>query len=52
MAGNKKCEHPSCTCMVDGKDKYCSPRCEAAAGTTELVCECGHPQCRGEVLKA
>lgn len=49
MSDAKKCAHPSCSCTVTGKDKYCSSRCEAAADTTEIACECGHPGCRGEV---
>jgi metallothionein len=52
MAEAKKCEHASCTCTVSGKDKYCSARCEAAGDKVEVACECGHPGCRGEILKA
>lgn len=49
---SKKCKHPACTCIVtDGKD-YCSNSCEDAGDTTELACQCGHPGCAGEELRA
>ncbi len=41
----KKCAHPSCKCEVSNDDKYCSPYCSDAAGTTEIFCNCGHPGC-------
>ena len=49
---NDKCAHEPCTCMVSAGASYCSAYCEhtATSGTPrkEPVCECGHPDCRGE----
>jgi hypothetical protein len=39
MADAKKCPHPSCTCTLEKGQHFCSARCEAAKGTTELLCE-------------
>jgi hypothetical protein len=41
----KKCAHPSCTCMAPKGEKYCSPYCHDAGNTTELSCGCGHAGC-------
>ena len=49
MTEAKKCAHSSCSCTVSNGEKYCSPQCEAAADTTSITCNCGHPNCRGEV---
>jgi hypothetical protein len=49
MADQQKCAHPACNCITANADKYCSPYCHDAAGTTELACNCGHPGC-GEEL--
>jgi hypothetical protein len=47
MADNlEKCAHPVCNCRAPKDEKYCSPYCEAARDTVELVCNCGHPDCR------
>ncbi len=51
MSDVKKCPHPSCSCPLEKGQSYCSARCEAAKGTTELMCECGHPGCHGDALK-
>ncbi len=48
MANEKKCENPACSCVADAGSKYCSAHCEGTAGDTEVVCECGHPNCRGD----
>ena len=52
MAEVKKCAHPACTCIPPEKQKYCSEVCEDAKNMTELTCQCDHPACRGEALKA
>ena len=39
MAEAKKCANPVCSCMA--QDKFCSPQCEAAKGTTAIACQCG-----------
>jgi metallothionein len=44
----KKCANPACDCLADEGSKYCSAHCEGAAGTTEVICRCGHPGCGGE----
>ena len=42
----------ACNCMTtDGKD-YCGDRCKGSKKMTELVCQCNHPGCKGEPLKA
>ena len=46
MAEQKKCAHPSCSCMVK-EGKFCSQMCEDSAGVTELGCDCAHPGCTG-----
>jgi hypothetical protein len=51
MTDAKKCAHPACSCVVT-KDKYCSETCGDAKGMIELTCQCHHPECKGEVLKA
>jgi hypothetical protein len=48
MSDPKKCENPACSCIPQKGESFCSPRCEAAKGTTEIMCQCGHPGCRGD----
>lgn len=45
MAEDKKCSHPACNCQAKEGSDYCSPYCESAGGTTEIQCNCGHPEC-------
>lgn len=52
MTETKKCAHPACNCTVSAGQKYCSSKCESAKKMTELTCQCDHPGCRGEQLKA
>lgn len=52
MTETKKCAHPACDCVAAVKSKYCSEKCEDAKNMTELACQCDHPACRGEALKA
>jgi hypothetical protein len=52
MTDVKKCAHPACNCIPPDKQKYCSEVCEDAKGITELTCQCDHPACQGEALKA
>jgi metallothionein len=52
MTDAKKCPNPACSCTLEKEQSYCSPHCDAAKGTTEVICECGHPSCKGEALKA
>jgi metallothionein len=47
MPDVKKCANPVCSCTT--KDKFCSPQCEAAKGTTEIACQCGHAGCKGDL---
>ncbi len=51
MADAKKCAHSSCTCVVTDK-KYCSKQCEDHKDVAELACDCGHPGCSGDQIKA
>jgi hypothetical protein len=43
----KRCKHPGCNCMAAGDSSYCSPHCETVKSGSEIVCQCGHPQCSG-----
>jgi hypothetical protein len=52
MSETKKCAHPTCDCIPPEKQKYCSEVCEDAKNITEFTCQCDHPACRGEALKA
>ena len=47
---SKKCAGEICNCMAPAGEKYCSPYCEAAKGTTKLQCDCGHPACASQKL--
>lgn len=43
------CEHPSCTCPLEGDSPYCSAECaKGALGEIPYAtpCACGHPECR------
>ncbi len=52
MNRTKQCKHSGCNCTTtDGKD-YCSDRCKDSKKMTELTCQCNHPACKGEALKA
>jgi hypothetical protein len=48
MSDPKKCENPACSCVPPKGENFCSPHCESTKGTTEIVCQCGHPGCRGD----
>lgn len=52
MSTPKKCAHEACSCIAADGKKYCSETCEAAKDVTELACQCNHPGCSGEALKA
>jgi metallothionein len=52
MTEKKKCAHPACSCTAPDTQKYCSQTCQDAKNVTELACQCDHPGCRGEALKA
>jgi hypothetical protein len=49
MADIKKCAHPPCQCTI-GKNSqygdYCSQACQNAKDTSEIRCNCQHPECR------
>ena len=48
MADIKKCENPAFSCVPAEGQSFCSTHCEGTKGTTEIICQCGHPSCRGE----
>jgi hypothetical protein len=48
-AKTNKCAHLLCSCAPREGSKYCSANCEAAKGSTEIACECGHAICTGVV---
>ncbi len=48
----KKCKHAACNCVpADGKP-FCGDVCKNAKNVTELMCQCNHPECKGEPLRA
>jgi hypothetical protein len=52
MADAKKCGNAPCSCIPPEKERFCSPQCEAAKGSVEVICECGHPAYKGDALEA
>lgn len=48
MSDPKKCSNPACSCVPANGENFCSTHCEATKGTTEIMCQCGHPGCRGD----
>ncbi len=47
-----KCKHELCSCTVQKGESYCSTICEDSKGKTALACDCKHPGCTGEALRA
>ena len=45
------CLNAGCNCTVGEEDEsdYCGLQCERGGDMTEVVCGCGHPECRGEL---
>lgn len=43
-----KCMHPSCQCLVEAEQMFCSSACASAKGANRGPCMCGHPGCTGE----
>jgi len=39
------CANDCCTCPRPADGKYCSAACEGAGKTTQLDCDCSHPEC-------
>ena len=52
MTATTKCAHPPCNCVTADEKKYCSQVCADAKGVTELTCQCQHPVCQSQALKA
>jgi hypothetical protein len=51
MADDKEartCKNATCNCRVEDGAKYCSANCEGAGDTTQIDCDCGHPECEGD----
>jgi hypothetical protein len=46
MDESKKCAHPSCHCLAKKDSNYCSTYCEGEAHTPDIICSCGHPECK------
>ncbi|HVF56352.1 MAG TPA: hypothetical protein VM934_09390 [Pyrinomonadaceae bacterium] len=42
------CKNPPCSCRVDKKGDSCSVHCESTGNTTQIDCDCGHPDCSGD----
>jgi hypothetical protein len=51
MSESKKCENPACSCIPEKGQNFCSAHCEGTKGATEVVCECGHPSCKGDATR-
>lgn len=48
MSDSKKCENPACSCVTEKGQSFCSTHCEGTKDSTEIICECGHPACKGD----
>jgi hypothetical protein len=46
MENKDKCAHPSCHCAAKQGSKYCSTYCEGEGQTADILCNCGHPDCK------
>jgi hypothetical protein len=51
MSDPKKCSNPACSCVPQKGEDFCSTHCESTKGSIEIMCECGHPGCRGDAAK-
>ena len=49
MSDLRKCGNPTCSCIPANGEEFCSTHCEGIKGTTEIMCQCGHPGCRADV---
>ena len=47
----KKCKHEGCSCMAAEGQDYCSPSCHDARDVTDIMCNCGHPDCAGNAAR-
>ena len=48
MEETKKCAHPTCSCVVENGEKYCSVSCQGSGKTMQIDCDCGHKSCSGD----
>jgi hypothetical protein len=47
---DKQCAHPTCTCVPEHGQEYCSEACRnSAQSSASHLCECGHPGCVGPI---
>ena len=46
--GDNTCKNPPCSCPVEKKGDYCSATCQGTGDTTQIDCDCGHPECGGD----
>ena len=51
MSEAKKCENSACSCIPEKGQNFCSTHCEGTKGTTEIICQCGHPSCKGDATR-
>lgn len=42
---DKKCAHPSCSCVAAKDSNYCGTYCEGKGTRDDILCDCGHPDC-------
>jgi hypothetical protein len=52
MSETTKCANPVCTCAPPKGERFCGAHCEALKGAVEVMCQCGHASCSGDVLTA
>lgn len=48
MAETTKCGHPTCDCVVEDGEEYCSLSCLGSGSTMQIDCDCGHETCSGD----
>lgn len=44
----KSCKNPPCSCEIPNDENYCSTSCAVMGKSTNIDCECGHPDCKGD----
>jgi len=42
------CTNAPCSCPVEKKNEYCGVSCQSTGQTTQIDCDCGHPDCKGD----
>jgi hypothetical protein len=45
----EKCAHAPCNCAAAEDSEFCSAYCAGHEDSTDILCDCGHPECVKEV---